>query len=223
MDEPSIAFIEQQMMERGYLDSREMANMFNLLRSNDLIWSNVVNNYLMGDKPPAFDLLYWNSDGTRMARAAHSWYLRNTYVENNLIEPGHIVLMDEPIDLGRIKQDIYAVGAEKDHIVPWYAAWRLTQLAGGEVRFVMASSGHIAGVINHPAARKGAYWVNEAGRPPATAEEWLEEATRHDGSWWSDWIGWLGERSGEMVEVPAVGSAAYPPITDAPGTYVLEK
>jgi polyhydroxyalkanoate synthase subunit PhaC len=223
MDEPSIAFIEQQMMERGYLDSREMANMFNLLRSNDLIWSNVVNNYLMGDKPPAFDLLYWNSDGTRMARAAHSWYLRNTYAENNLIEPGRIVLMDEPVDLGRIRQDIYAVGAEKDHIVPWYAAWRLTQLAGGEVRFVMASSGHIAGIINHPAARKGAYWVSEAGRPPATAEEWLEGATRHDGSWWSDWIGWLGERSGEMVEAPAVGSAAYPSITDAPGTYVLEK
>ena len=128
MGEDKIDFIEQQMMERGYLDSREMSNMFNLLRSNDLIWSNVVNNYLMGEKPPAFDLLYWNSDGTRMCRAAHSWYLRNTYVENNLIEPGKITLKGQPIDLGLIEQDVYAVGAEKDHIVPWEAAWRITQL-----------------------------------------------------------------------------------------------
>ena len=161
MGESSIDFIEQQMMERGYLDSREMSAMFNLLRSNDLIWANVVNNYLMGNPPPAFDLLYWNSDGTRMARAAHSWYLRNTYVENNLIKPGKVKVMGEPIDLGRIEQDIYAVGAEKDHIVPWYAAWRITQLTGGRVRFVRASSGHIAGVINHPGPKKGAYWINE--------------------------------------------------------------
>ena len=161
MGESSIDFIEQQMMERGYLDSREMSAMFSLLRSNDLIWANVVNNYLLGNPPPAFDLLYWNSDGTRMARAAHSWYLRNTYVENNLIKPGHVTIMGEPIDLGRIEQDIYAVGAEKDHIVPWYAAWRITQLTGGRVRFVRASSGHIAGVINHPGPKKGAFWVNE--------------------------------------------------------------
>jgi polyhydroxyalkanoate synthase subunit PhaC len=156
MGESSIDVIEQQMMERGYLDSREMSAMFSLLRSNDLIWANVVNNYLMGNPPPAFDLLYWNSDGTRMARAAHSWYLRNTYVENNLIKPGHVTIMGEPIDLGRIDQDIYAVGAEKDHIVPWYAAWRITQQTGGRVRFVLASSGHIAGVINHPGPKKGA-------------------------------------------------------------------
>jgi polyhydroxyalkanoate synthase len=224
MDEPSIDFVEQQMMERGYLDSREMANMFSLLRSNDLIWSNVVNNYLMGEKPPAFDLLYWNSDGTRMTRAAHSWYLRNTYRENNLIKPGHITMMGEPIDLGRVGQDVYAVGAEKDHIVPWYAAWRITQLVGGKVRFVMASSGHIAGIINHPAGRKGAYSVNDAASPPPpTPEAWLKGASRHDGSWWTDWIAWLGERSGEKVAPPSLGSAAHPPLADAPGTYVLEK
>ena len=175
MDEPAIDLIEQQMMERGYLDSREMSNMFNLLRSNDLIWANVVNNYLLGNKPPAFDLLYWNSDGTRMTRAAHSWYLRNTYVENNLIEPGKITLKGEAIDLGRIRQDTYAVGAEKDHIVPWDAAWRITQLFGGEVRFVRASSGHIAGIINPPGG-KGAYWTRESGRrgseqPRAVAAE----------------------------------------------------
>jgi polyhydroxyalkanoate synthase len=221
MGESSIDFIEQQMMERGYLDSREMSAMFNLLRSNDLIWANVVNNYLMGNPPPAFDLLYWNSDGTRMARAAHSWYLRNTYVENYLIKPGHVTIMGEPIDLGRIEQDIYAVGAEKDHIVPWYAAWRITQVTGGRVRFIRASSGHIAGVINHPGPKKGAFWVND--EPAASPEAWLDTAAKHEGSWWTDWIAWLGERSGDRVQPPLVGSKKHPPLTDAPGAYVLEK
>src|ERR687890_1053440 len=202
MDDPSIDFVEQQMMERGYLDSREMANMFSLLRSNDLIWTNVVNNYLLGNKPPAFDLLYWNSDGTRMARAAHSWYLRNTYVENNLIKPGTIMLKGEALDLGRIRQDTYAVGAEKDHIVPWDAAWRVTQLFGGDVRFVRASSGHIAGIVNPPGG-KGAYWTKEAGDAPATTpEQWLQSATRHEGSWWPDWTAWLSARSGRKSAPP---------------------
>ena len=203
MDEPGVDLIEQQMMERGYLDSREMSNMFNLLRSNDLIWANVVNNYLMGNKPPAFDLLYWNSDGTRMARAAHSWYLRNTYVENNLINPGKITLKGEAIDLGRIRQDTYAVGAEKDHIVPWDAAWRITQLFGGEVRFVRASSGHIAGIINPPGG-KGAYWTRETGDAAASSpEQWLQSASRHEGSWWPDWTAWLSARSGPKSTPPA--------------------
>ena len=163
----AIDFIEQQMMQRGYLDSREMSNMFNLLRSNDLIWANVVNNYLLGEKPPAFDLLYWNSDGTRMARAAHSWYLRNTYVENNLILPGKMGLKGEPLDLGRIKLDIYAVGAEKDHIVPWDAAWQISQLAGGKVRYILGSSGHIAGIINPPGGKGSLLGTSEPGaRPP---------------------------------------------------------
>ena len=221
MGESSIDFIEGQMLERGYLDSREMSAMFNLLRSNDLIWANVVNNYLMGNPPPAFDLLYWNSDGTRMARAAHSWYLRNTYVENNLIKPGKVKVLGEPIDLGRIAQDIYAVGAEKDHIVPWYAAWRITQLTGGRVRFVRASSGHIAGVINHPGPKKGAYWVNE--EPATSPEGWLDAAAKHEGSWWTDWVAWLSERSGGKVTPPAPGSRKHRPLGDAPGTYVLEK
>src|SRR4051812_37658765 len=171
------------MLERGYLDSREMSNMFNLLRSNDLIWSNVVNNYLLGLKPPAFDLLYWNSDGTRMARAAHSWYLRNTYLENNLIKPEKVQLEGEPLDLGRITLDVYAVGAEKDHIVPWDGAWQITQLAGGAVRYVLASSGHIAGIINAPGG-KGNYWINEAEPAAPTPEQWRKGAIRHDGSWW---------------------------------------
>jgi polyhydroxyalkanoate synthase len=222
LGEPAIDFVEQQMMERGYLDSREMSNMFNLLRSNDLIWSNVVNNYLLGQKPPAFDLLYWNSDGTRMTRAAHSWYLRNTYVENNLIEPGRVELKGVALDLGRITLDAYAVGAEKDHIVPWEAAWRVKQLTGGKVRFVLASSGHIAGIINPPGG-KGTYWVNDGNGPEATPGQWRDYATAHDGSWWVDWAEWLAARSGSKVEPPGLGSAAHPALADAPGRYVMEK
>jgi polyhydroxyalkanoate synthase len=222
MDDASVDFVEHQMMERGYLDSREMANMFNLLRSNDLIWSNVVNNYLLGQQPPAFDLLYWNSDGTRMARAAHSWYLRNTYVENNLIVPGKIELYGEKLDLGRIRHDVYAVGAEKDHIVPWQAAWRVTQLVRGDVRFVLASSGHIAGIINPPGS-KGRYWAVD---PPArfkSSETWRENASEHDGSWWMDWSTWLSQRSGGLGAPPAMGGATHLSLEDAPGSYVLER
>ncbi len=220
LGEPTVDFIEQQMMERGYLDSREMSNMFNLLRSNDLIWSNVVNNYLLGQKPAAFDLLYWNSDGTRMARAAHAWYLRNTYVENNMVHPGKIHLKGEALDLGRIRQDLYAVGAEKDHIVPWDAAWRITQLANGRVRFVLASSGHIAGMINPPGG-KGTYWTSE-GHAAETPEQWRKAAERHEGSWWTDWSYWLAAHAGEKGAPPSLGSAAHPPLQDAPGSYVLE-
>lgn len=222
MGEEGLELVERQMLERGYLDSSEMSNMFNLLRSNDLIWANVVNNYLLGNKPPAFDLLYWNSDGTRMTRAAHSWYLRNTYGENNLVKPGKINLKGEGVDLGRITLDSYSVGAEKDHIVPWDAAWRITQLFGGDVRFVLASSGHIAGIINPPGG-KGAHWTREKPKAAGSAKHWLEEASRHDGSWWPDWKAWLAARSGKKGAPPALGSADHPPLEDAPGSYVLEK
>jgi poly[(R)-3-hydroxyalkanoate] polymerase subunit PhaC len=220
IDEPQVAFVEQKMLERGYLESRHMANMFNMLRANDLIWSNVVNNYLLGKDPPAFDLLYWNADGTRMARAAHSFYLRHTYLDNDLIKPNHVSLKGVPIDLGQIDQDIYAVGTEQDHIVPWRSAWRITQLASGESRFVVGGSGHIAGVINPPTKGRG-YWTNPV--KAATADEWMAGAEHHSGSWWSDWIEWLRPRSGERVAPPSMGSAAYPPLADAPGTYVLER
>ncbi|MGO8914453.1 MAG: PHA/PHB synthase family protein [Stellaceae bacterium] len=223
IDEPQIAYMEQRMLERGYLDSRDMSNMFNLLRANDLIWNTVINNYLMGNKPPAFDLLYWNNDGTRMARAAHSFYLRNTYLENNLIKPEKIALLGQPINLRRIVQAVYAVGAEKDHIVPWRSAWRIAQLTSAQTRFVLAASGHIAGMINPPSKGKGGYWTNDTLSPPATAEAWLAGAQKHDGSWWTDWAGWLQAASGQRISPPPAGSAAYPPICDAPGTYVLEK
>jgi polyhydroxyalkanoate synthase len=221
IDEPQVAFMEQQMLERGYLDKREMSNMFNLLRATDLIWSNVVTNYLMGDKPAAFDLLYWNADGTHMARAAHSFYLRNTYLENNLVKPGKLRLRGQPIDLGRVQQDVYAVGAEKDHIVPWASAWRIGQLMNGPTRFVLASSGHIAGVINPPAKGKGSFWTNDADEPDP--EQWRAGATQHQGSWWADWVDWLRRRSGARVPAREVGSATHPPIADAPGSYVLER
>jgi polyhydroxyalkanoate synthase subunit PhaC len=158
-----------------------------------------------------------------MARAAHSWYLRNTYVENNLIRPGQITLKGETLDLGRIRQNTYAVGTEKDHIVPWDAAWRITQLFGGEVRFVRASSGHIAGIINPPGG-KGTYWTRESSDEGASSpEQWLQSASRHEGSWWPDWTLWLSARSGRKSAPPPMGSAKYPPLLDAPGTYVMER
>lgn len=222
VEPPNIRYVEEQMREKGVLESRQMATMFNLLRANDLIWSFVVNNYLLGKEPQPFDLLYWNDDGTRMTRAAHTFYLRNTYVENNLIKPDAITMKGVPIDLRRIRQDIYAVGTELDHLVPWRTAWRINQLTGGKVRFVVGGSGHIAGVINPPHKGRG-YLVNESTKPAASAEEWLEGAERRKGSWWSDWVAWLRARSGEQVPPPPVGGEAYPPIVPAPGTYVLEK
>ena len=186
------------------------------------MWGNVVNNYLMGNKAPAFDLLYWNSDGTRMARAAHSWYLKNTYLENNLIKPGGVRLKGEPIDLSKITIDTYAVGAEADHIVPWYGAWRAKQVFGGDVRFVLASSGHIAGIINPPGG-KGAYWKYDDEGTAKTPEAWRQSATKHEGSWWIDWVGWLTARSGDRTAPPSLGSEAHPASENAPGSYVMEK
>jgi polyhydroxyalkanoate synthase len=223
IDEPQIEFMEQQMMERGYLDNRKMANMFNLLRSNDLIWSVVVNNYLLGQKPPAFDLLYWNADGTRMARDSHSFYLRNTYLENNLVKPGKVGIKGRKIDLGKIEGDIYAVGAERDHIVPWYSAWKISRLTSGNVRFALANSGHIAGMINPPHKGKGKHWINDEGDKAANAMEWRKNATEHEGSWWQDWKNWLEPHSGDKAPPPPMGSDTYPPIEDAPGTYVTEE
>ena len=158
-----------------------------------------------------------------MTRAAHSWYLQNTYIENNLIVPCKITLKGEPLDLSKVTLDVYAIGAEKDHIVPWDSAWRITQLFGGNVRFVLASSGHIAGIINPPGG-KGAYWVtaDETARAD-TAAEWRAAAPKHEGSWWPDWSDWLAARSGPMGPLPSLGSANHPMLEDAPGTYVLER
>jgi hypothetical protein len=167
-------------------------------------------------------MLYWNSDGARMARDAHSFYIRNTYLENNLIKPGKVELLGRPIDLGRITGDVYAVGAEKDHIVPWQSAWKISKLANtSSTRFTLAASGHIAGMISPPEKDRG-YRTGEEGQHYENAEEWRENATEHEGSWWEDWRGWLEQRSGERTDPPRVGSDRYPPIEDAPGTYVRE-
>ena len=222
LGEDKIDFIEQQMMERGYLDSREMSNMFNLLRSNDLIWSNVVNNYLLGEKPPAFDLLYWNSDGTRMCRAAHSWYLRNTYVENNLIEPGKITLKGQPIDLGTSSRTSTPSAPRRTTSSPGKPPGASPSCSSGNVRYVLASSGHIAGIINPPGG-KGTYWINDPASRPPPRRNGARVAAAHQGSWWTDWFAWLAKRSGRKVKPPALGSEQYPVLQDAPGSYVLEK
>jgi len=197
-----------------------MMAVFEIMRANDLIWSNVVNNYLLGKESPAFDLLYWNNDGTRMTRDAHMFFLREICLENGLAKPNKIVMKGVPINLRKIHQDVYAFGAVQDHIVPWKAAWRTTQLAGGSVRFVLGKSGHIAGAASPPNKSHG-YWTND--KHTKSADRWLERAEFHQGGWWSDWVAWIEPRSGELVAPPSMGSQAHPPIVPAPGTYVLEK
>ena len=220
LDEPTERFAEHYMQVRGYLDSRSMAMMFNLLRANDLVWSNVINNYLLGKEPPAFDVLYWNNDGTRVTKAAHTFYLRHFWMENSLVKHGELLIKGVPIDLRNLRQDVYTVAMAKDHIVPWKSAWRMTQLVGGSARFVLGGSGHVAGIVAPPTKNRG-YWTND--KLARNADEWLEGAAFHQGSWWLDWAEWLQARSGELVAPPSMGSQAYPPLVPAPGTYVLEK
>jgi len=219
-DEAALGAAEHKIKEHGVLGSREMSTMFRMLRANDLIWSNVINNYLLGKESPAFDVLYWNNDGTRMTEKAHTFYLRKVCQENGLVKHGELVIKGVPIDLRTIRQDVYAVGTAQDHLVPWKAAWRMTQLVGGSIRFVLGGSGHVAGLLQPPNKGKG-YWTND--KPAKSADAWLEGAQQHQGGWWGDWVEWLKVRSGELVAPPSMGSAAYPPIIPAPGTYVLEK
>ena len=217
---PELRFVERSMKKRAYLDSKSMATMFNFMRANDLVWSNVVNNYLLGNEPPAFDLLYWNNDGTRMAREAFMFFLHEICLKNGLTKPGKLVVKGVPIDLRNLRQDVYAVGTLQDHIVPWKAAWRITQLVGGSAHFVLGKSGHIAGVANPPNKSRG-YWTND--KPVESADKWLEGAEFHEGGWWTDYVEWLKPRSGELVVPPSMGSQVHRPITPAPGTNVLEK
>lgn len=220
MGEPALRAAKQQMDVHGYLDSHSMMAAFEIMRANDLIWSNVINNYLLGKEPPAFDLLYWNNDGTRMTRDAHMFFMREIALENGLARPNKIVIKGVPIDLRKMKQDVYAFGAIQDHIVPWKAVWRTTQLTGGSVHFALGKSGHIAGVASPPNKSKG-YWTND--KHTKSADRWLETAEFHQGSWWTDWFEWIKPRSGEQVSPPSMGSQTHPPIVPAPGTYVLEK
>jgi polyhydroxyalkanoate synthase len=211
----------------GLLKGQELASTFSALRPNDLVWNYVVGNYLKGETPPAFDLLYWNSDSTNLPGPMYCWYLRHTYLENNLVKPGRVTVCGEPVDLGLIDVPAYVYGSREDHIVPWDAAFRnVAALRGnkGQSRFVLGASGHIAGVINPPASKKRSHWIGPAGKVPASHEEWLAGATEHPGSWWTDWSAWLGRHGGPQVPAPKKpGSTKYRAIEPAPGRYVKQK
>ena len=217
IDEEQLALVEESMEEKGYFDGAKMAEAFNLLRANDLIWSFVINNYLMGKDPFPFDLLYWNSDSTRMPRVMHSAYLREMYQHNRLREPGGITLDGVPIDLATIDVPVYILSTREDHIAPWRSTYAATRLYRGPIRFVLAMSGHIAGVVNPPAANKYGYFT---GKLADTPEAWLEAATAHDGSWWPDWDTWVSGHDGGEAPPREPGAGALPAIEDAPGRYV---
>jgi polyhydroxyalkanoate synthase len=225
LSEPEVQFLEWLMdASGGYLDGRNMAATFNMLRANDLLWHYVVHNYMLGKEPPAFDLLYWNSDGTRVPAKVHSFLLRELFLADKLKEPDAIQIRGVGIDTRRITIPAYVVAGERDHIVPWRGASKIRQLMGGPVRFVLAESGHIAGIINHPAKKKRGYWLNESeDAQTLDPDAWLAGADKYQGSWWVDWIPWLEGYAGKLVEPPPMGSDDYPPIMDAPGTYVLER
>jgi polyhydroxyalkanoate synthase len=217
IDEEQLKGLEDRMSKRGYLDGGEMATTFNMLRANDLIWSFVVNNYLLGQDPFPFDLLYWNDDSTRMPAKMHSFYLRRMYQQNDLVKPGEIELNGVKIDLSKIKVPTYMISTREDHIAPWKSTYCATQIYGGPVRFVLAASGHIAGVVNPPDSGKYSHWINET--LPEDPEEWLAGATELAGSWWPDWHRWVSALDNRRVVARVPGTDKSPIIEDAPGRY----
>jgi polyhydroxyalkanoate synthase subunit PhaC len=218
-DEEQIAALERQMAERGYLDSRYMANSFNLMRSNDLIWPYVINNYFKGKDPMPFDLLYWNSDSTRMPAANHSFYLRNCYLNNNLAR-GQMMIAGKPIDLRAVKVPVYNLATREDHIAPAKSVLFGSSYFGGKVRFVLAGSGHIAGVINPPGKQKYQYWDGPKPTADADVDDWIAKAKEHPGSWWPDWLAWLKKHGAEEVSARVPGTGKLKAIEDAPGSFV---
>ena len=221
IDEEQLSALEEKMNKRGYLDGSEMSATFNMLRANDLIWSFVVNNYLLGNDPFPFDLLYWNADSTRMPAKMHSFYLRNMYQANLLKEPGGITLSGVPIDLGKVKTPAYFLSTREDHIAPWKSTYRGTQLLGGKQRFVLAASGHIAGVVNPPEGGKYNHWINEA--LPNDPDAWLAGATELAGSWWPDWHRWILAHGKAQIAARKPGDGKLTVLEDAPGSYVKVK
>jgi len=216
-DEPTIAGLEKQMAKKGYLESDKMAHTFDALRANDLVFSYVVNNWLLGKKPPAFDLLVWNKDSTRMPAKMHSRYLRSCYL-NNEFASGEFEIDGQKLQAGKVDIDTYVLAAVDDHIVPWASAYKTAQMLGGHNRFVLSTSGHIAGIVNPPGP-KPKHWTNEAAA--ADAQQWKEGAQLTDGTWWEDWATWMAERGGPMVAAPRrVGSKEHPAIEPSPGSYV---
>ncbi|MDM0074047.1 class I poly(R)-hydroxyalkanoic acid synthase [Variovorax sp. J2P1-59] len=222
IDEAFVQFREMQMAKGGLLKGGELASTFSFLRPNDLVWNYVVGNYLKGETPPPFDLLYWNSDATNLPGPMYCWYLRNTYHENKLAEPGALTVAGEQVDLGKIEAPVYIYGSREDHIVPIGGAYASTQLLTGKKRFVMGASGHIAGVINPPAKKKRSHWIRDDGKLPGTQEEWLEGATEHPGSWWTDWSNWLKMHAGKQIAAPKTygKGTAYKASEPAPGRFV---
>jgi polyhydroxyalkanoate synthase len=218
IDEEQLSALEDKMQKVGFLEGREMATTFNMLRANDLIWSFVVNNYLMGQEPFPFDLLYWNDDSTRMPARMHSFYLRRMYQQNDLVKPGGIELLGVKLDLRKIKVPAYILSTREDHIAPWTSTYRATQLYKGPVRFVLAASGHIAGVANPPDAGKYSHWVHD--ELPADPEAWFKGATELAGSWWPNWHRWVSGLDKAMVPARIPGAGGLPALEDAPGSYV---
>jgi polyhydroxyalkanoate synthase len=215
-DEQAVSRVEKQMTKKGQLAGRSMAGTFDLLRANDLIFNYVVSNWLMGQDPPAFDMLAWNADSTRMPAAMHSFYLRSFYVENKLAR-GDLKIAGQTIDLSTIKQPAYVVGAQNDHIVLWDAAYAATRLLGGPVRFVVSNGGHIAAMVNPPSPKA---WYLAADHNPPTPDEWRSLATKHAESWWEDWTIWSTRYAGELADPPPLGSTQHPVLYDGPGNYV---
>ncbi|GJL83959.1 MAG: class I poly(R)-hydroxyalkanoic acid synthase [marine bacterium B5-7] len=219
IDEMQLEKLEKKMDEQGFLEGADMASAFNMLRSNDLIWSFVINNYLLGKDPAAFDLLYWNSDSTRMPARMHREYLRTMYLENRFKEPGGIVLNGVPIDVNTVDTPSYFLSAIEDHIAPWASTYMGAQLFKGSVKFVLGGSGHIAGVVNPPSANKYCYWTR-TGKLLDSGEEWLDGAKRNEGSWWPDWAKWVKRHAGASVVARKPGDGKLKVIEPAPGRYV---
>ncbi|WP_417689286.1 PHA/PHB synthase family protein [Roseibium sp.] len=220
VDEEQISLLEKKMAETGYLDGSKMASAFNMLRSNDLIWSYVINNYLKGKDPFPFDLLYWNSDSTRMPAANHSFYLRNCYLENNLAK-GKMVIDNVRLDLSKVKIPVYNLATREDHIAPPQSVFLGSGCFGGPVEYVLSGSGHIAGVVNHPSRNKYQYWTG--GKPRGELTDWLEKATENPGSWWPHWDAWIREQDGDLVKARKPGAYRMKILGDAPGSYVTTR
>lgn len=222
IDEPSVALREAAIGKGGVMPGRDLALVFSALRANDLVWSYVVNNYLKGKPPEAFDLLYWNADSTNLPGPMYCWYVRNTYLENNLREPAKVSVLGVPVDLGKVAIPAYVLATREDHIVPWRTAYRTTQLISGDMRFVLGASGHVAGVVNPASRNKRSYWTGASlGADP---DAWLAGAAENPGSWWTDWSQWLGRHGGGRVQ-PRVrlGSAKFKPGERAPGSYAKDR
>ncbi len=224
IDEGFVKYREKEMGKGGLMKGKDLATTFSFLRPNDLVWNYVVGNYLKGETPPPFDLLYWNSDSTNLPGPFYAWYLRNTYLENNLTKPGKATVCGEKIDLNLVDMPVYIYGSREDHIVPIGGAYASTQYLAGKKRFVMGASGHIAGVINPPAKGKRSHWVRDDGKLPESVDQWIAGATEHKGSWWTDWSNWLGSHAGKEIAAPKTyGKGKYKAIEPAPGRYVKAK